>query len=93
LAARPDDGQIFVKGQDVDNLIGGITGSKGALMECVSEDSLSSGMSVYENVAYRLYEHEWDDDSIESLTSASLVGSRERKTSFAGQLSAHEAQG
>src|SRR5258705_13989666 len=59
---KPDDGQIFVKGQEFDNLDesallavrGGVKGM------VVQEDSLFTGMSVYENVAYRLKEHEWD---------------------------------
>lgn len=71
---KPDDGQIFVKGQEFDNLDeSALLAVRGGLMGMVfQEDSLFTGMSVYENVAYRLEEHEWDDESIEKAVTEVL---------------------
>jgi phospholipid/cholesterol/gamma-HCH transport system ATP-binding protein len=71
---KPDEGQIFVKGQEVDNLDeSALLAVRGGLMGMVfQEDSLFTGMSVYENVAYRLEEHEWDDERIEKAVTEVL---------------------
>ncbi len=56
---RPDSGQVLIEGQDVDKL------DEAELLELRSnrmgivfqEDSLFTGLTVYDNVAYRLNEH------------------------------------
>src|SRR5258705_9988451 len=61
---KPDDGQIFVKGQEVDNLDEpALLAVRGGLMGMVfQEASLFPAMSVSETVAYRHATHGGDDD-------------------------------
>jgi len=64
---HPDSGQVLIEGQDVglldeDDLLN----LRGARMGIVfQEDSLFTGLSVYENVAYRLDEHGAAEGEIE----------------------------
>ncbi|PWT95914.1 MAG: organic solvent resistance ABC transporter ATP-binding protein [Blastocatellia bacterium] len=71
---RPDSGQIFVQGQEIENLDEStLLGIRGGSMGMVfQEDSLFSGLSVYDNVAYRLKEHGWDEQKIGTAVSEVL---------------------
>lgn len=64
---KPDEGQIFVDGREIGNLEESeLLAIRGGSMGMVfQEDSLFSGLTVYENVAYRLEEHGWAEDEIE----------------------------
>ncbi len=63
---RPDEGQIFVEGREIENLDESeLLAVRGGSMGIVfQEESLFSGMSVYDNAAYRLEEHGWEEDRI-----------------------------
>jgi phospholipid/cholesterol/gamma-HCH transport system ATP-binding protein len=64
---HPDSGQVLIEGQDVglldeDELLK----LRGTRMGIVfQEDSLFTGLNVYDNVAYRLVEHEVNEDETE----------------------------
>lgn len=64
---RPDSGQVLIEGQDVGELdeveLLNVRGSRMGMV--FQEDSLFTGLSVYENVAYRLQEHGVAEDEIE----------------------------
>src|SRR5215813_2049276 len=64
---KPDSGQIFIDGKEIDNLDESeLLAIRGGLMGMVfQEDSLFTGLSVYDNVAYRLTEHGWSEKDIE----------------------------
>ena len=64
---KPDAGQIFVEGKEIDNLNeSDLLAIRGGLMGMVfQEDSLFTGLPVYENAAYRLEEHNWSEEEIE----------------------------
>jgi phospholipid/cholesterol/gamma-HCH transport system ATP-binding protein len=82
---RPDEGQIFVQGREIENLdetelLAVRGGSMGIVFQ---EESLFSGLSVYENIAYRLVEHAWQEDKIakavrEVLRFVGLEGEEEK---------------
>jgi phospholipid/cholesterol/gamma-HCH transport system ATP-binding protein len=63
---KPDSGQIFIEGREIEHL------SESKLLDIRSgqmgmvfqEDSLFTGLSVYDNVAYRLEEHGWSENEI-----------------------------
>lgn len=63
----PDEGEVFVEGR----AIGGLDEQqllalRSATMGCVfQEQSLFTGMTVYDNTAYRLDEHEWPERDTE----------------------------
>jgi phospholipid/cholesterol/gamma-HCH transport system ATP-binding protein len=65
---RPDAGKVIVEGREIDHL----TEEELLTLRCRSmgivfqEQSLFTGMSVYDNTAYRLEELGWPDDRIES---------------------------
>ena len=71
---HPDSGQVLIEGRNV----GGLDESellklRGNRMGIVfQEDSLFTGISVYENVAYRLVEHGVDEAEIEKQVSEVL---------------------
>ena len=56
---RPDEGQIFVEGREIENLDESeLLAIRGGRMGMVFQsDSLFSGLTVYDNAAYRLVEH------------------------------------
>ena len=58
---KPDSGQIFIGDREIETLDESeLLAIRGGLMGMVfQEDSLFTGLSVYENVAYRLEEHHW----------------------------------
>ncbi len=64
---HPDSGQVLIEGQDVGLLSEvELLDLRGSRMGIVfQEDSLFTGLSVYDNVAYRLVEHGVKDDETE----------------------------
>ncbi|MGH9880403.1 MAG: ABC transporter ATP-binding protein [Pyrinomonadaceae bacterium] len=71
---KPDEGQIFIEGREIETLDESeLLAMRGGLLGMVfQEDSLFTGLSVYENVAYRLEEHGWKEDEIEQTVSEVL---------------------
>lgn len=63
---KPDAGRILIEGREIDSLDESeLLALRGGLMGIVfQEDSLFSGLTVYENVAYRPQEHGWDEERI-----------------------------
>jgi phospholipid/cholesterol/gamma-HCH transport system ATP-binding protein len=64
---KPDTGQIFVEGREVEildepDLLRIRSDRMGIVFQ---EDSLFTGMTVYENAAYRLEEHGWTEEQID----------------------------
>jgi len=65
---RPDAGQILVEGREIETM------SETELLALRSadmgiafqEDTLFTGLSVFENTAYRLYEHEWPEPEVQA---------------------------
>ena len=59
----PDAGQIFIKGQDIVSLNEAdlLTIRGGSMGMVFQEDSLFTGLTVFENVSYRLDEHGWNE--------------------------------
>ena len=88
---HPDSGQVLIEGQDVglldeDDLLN----LRGARMGIVfQEDSLFTGLSVYENVAYRLDEHGAAEGEIEKAVMEVLrfVGLDQEAEKLPGELS------
>ena len=64
---KPDDGRIFVGGREIQGLgEDELLAIRGWLMGIVfQEESLFTGMTVYENAAYRLAEHGWGEAETE----------------------------
>lgn len=66
---KPDEGQIFIGGREIDNLdeeeLLAIRG--GSMGMVFQEDALFTGMSVYENTAFRLVEHGWTESDVNSV--------------------------
>ncbi|MCM3904490.1 MAG: ATP-binding cassette domain-containing protein [Pyrinomonadaceae bacterium] len=71
---KPDAGQIFIDGHEIETLEeSGLLAIRGGLMGIVfQEDSLFTGLTVYENTAYRLEEHGWTEEEIEKTVSEVL---------------------
>jgi phospholipid/cholesterol/gamma-HCH transport system ATP-binding protein len=71
---RPDSGQILIDGQQIESLKESeLLAIRGGSMGMVfQEDSLFTGLSVYENAAYRLKEHGCPDEEIESAVRDAL---------------------
>jgi succinylglutamate desuccinylase len=61
---RPDSGQIFVGGREIDNLgEDELLAIRGGQMGMVFQDeALFTGLSVYDNAAYRLADHGWSEE-------------------------------
>jgi phospholipid/cholesterol/gamma-HCH transport system ATP-binding protein len=61
---KPDAGEILINGRDISSLgESDLLAIRGGLMGMVfQEDSLFTGLSVYDNVAYRLDEHGWSEE-------------------------------
>lgn len=70
----PDEGQIFINGREIENLDESelLALRKGMMGMVFQEDSLFSGMTVYENVAYRLEEFGWEKEEIEKAVTEVL---------------------
>lgn len=64
---KPDTGQVLIDGIQIQEMEESeLLAVRGGLMGMVfQEDSLFTGLTVYENVAYRLEEHDWPEDDIE----------------------------
>jgi phospholipid/cholesterol/gamma-HCH transport system ATP-binding protein len=88
---KPDSGQIFVNGQEIEKLDeSDLLAIRGGSMGMVfQEDSLFTGLRVYENVAYRLEEHDWAEEEIEKAVSEVLqfVGLDGEEDKFPEELS------
>lgn len=72
---RPDEGEIFVEGREIekldeDELLAIRGGSMGIVFQ---EDSLFTGLSVFDNVAFRLVEHDWNEDETEKAVKEVLA--------------------
>lgn len=63
---KTDSGQIFIGDREIETLDESeLLAIRGGLMGMVfQEDSLFTGLSVYENAAYRLEEHGWTEQNI-----------------------------
>lgn len=63
---KPDSGQIFIGDREIETLDESeLLAIRGGLMGMVfQEDSLFTGLSVYDNAAYRLEEHGWKEQNI-----------------------------
>ena len=88
---KPDSGQIFVGDREIDTLDETeLLAIRGGLMGMVfQEESLFTGLSVFDNVAYRLQEHNWSEESIQAAVDEvlSFVGLSGEDQKFPEQLS------
>lgn len=88
---KPDAGQIFIDGREIDTLDESeLLAIRGGLMGIVfQEDSLFSGLTVYENAAFRLEEHDWPETKIEEAVSEVLqfVGLKGEENKLPEELS------
>jgi phospholipid/cholesterol/gamma-HCH transport system ATP-binding protein len=88
---KPDSGQILIEGKEIQELTESeLIDLRGGLMGMVfQEDSLFTGLPVYENAAYRLEEHGWSEDEVERAVTEVLrfVGLEEEKSKFPEELS------
>jgi phospholipid/cholesterol/gamma-HCH transport system ATP-binding protein len=64
---KPDSGQIFIDGREIEKLNETeLLAIRGGQMGMVfQEDSLFTGLTTYENAAYRLEDHGWSPDDID----------------------------
>jgi phospholipid/cholesterol/gamma-HCH transport system ATP-binding protein len=71
---KPDAGQIFVGDREIERLDESeLLAIRGGLMGIVfQEDSLFTSLTVYENVAYRLEEHDWRTAEIQKAVTEVL---------------------
>lgn len=71
---KADSGQILIGGKEIQELDEGkLLAVRGGLMGIVfQEDALFTGLTVYENAAYRLEEHGWPEDAIEKAVAEVL---------------------
>lgn len=71
---KPDSGEILINGRDISSLgESDLLAIRGGLMGMVfQEDSLFTGLSVYDNVAYRPEEHGWSEDDIDKAVNEVL---------------------
>ena len=88
---KPDRGQIFIEGTAIHKLSESeLINLRGGLMGMVfQEDSLFSGLPVYENAAYRLEEHGWAAEETERAVAEVLrfVGLEGEEKKFPEELS------
>src|SRR5689334_11363256 len=88
---KPDCGQILVEGKEIQDLDESeLVLLRGRLMGMVfQEDSLFTGLPVYENAAYRLEEHGWSEDEIKKAVAEVLcfVGLEGEESKFPEELS------
>lgn len=88
---KPDSGQILVEGRQIESLEEEeLLAIRGGLMGMVfQEDSLFTGLSVYDNSAYRLREHGWPEAEIEKAVREVLrfVGLDGEEHKLPGELS------
>jgi phospholipid/cholesterol/gamma-HCH transport system ATP-binding protein len=88
---KPDSGQILIEGTEIQDLEEAeLIELRGGLMGMVfQEDSLFTGMRVYDNTAYRLEEHGWMETEIQEAVTEVLrfVGLEGEETKFPEELS------
>lgn len=88
---KPDAGKILIEGREIETLDESeLLAIRGGFMGMVfQEDSLFSGLTVYDNVAYRPEEHGWDEEKIEKSVSEVLqfVGLQGEENKFPEELS------
>src|SRR5690242_12572531 len=88
---KPDSGEILIEGREIQELTEAeLIDLRGGLMGMVfQEDSLFTGLQVYENTAYRLEEHGWSEDEIEKAVTEVLrfVGLEGEESKFPEELS------
>lgn len=88
---KPDSGKILIEGREIQELTEAeLIDLRGGLMGMVfQEDSLFTGLPVYENAAYRLEEHGWSEDEIERAVTEVLrfVGLEGEENKFPEELS------
>ena len=71
---KPDAGEILINGRNISSLgESDLLAIRGGLMGMVfQEDSLFTGLSVYDNVAYRLEEHGWSEEDTDKAVNEVL---------------------
>ncbi|HEX3250853.1 MAG TPA: ATP-binding cassette domain-containing protein [Pyrinomonadaceae bacterium] len=88
---KPDAGQILIGGKEIQALDESeLIAIRGGLMGMVfQEDSLFTGLPVYENAAYRLEEHGWAEEEIDRAVREVLrfVGLDGEEAKFPEELS------
>jgi phospholipid/cholesterol/gamma-HCH transport system ATP-binding protein len=88
---KPDSGQILIDGKEIQDLDEAeLVELRGGRMGMVfQEDSLFTGLSVYDNAAYRLAEHGWSEDQIKQAVTEvlSFVGLEGEESKFPEELS------
>ena len=88
---KPDEGQIFINGREIETLgEDELLDIRGRLMGFVpQEESLFTGLNVYENVAYRPSEHRWPEDETDRAVREALrfVGLEEETDKLPEELS------
>jgi phospholipid/cholesterol/gamma-HCH transport system ATP-binding protein len=88
---KPDSGQILIEGKEIQKLDESeLIALRGGLMGMVfQEESLFTGLPVYENAAYRLEEHGWSEDEIARAVAEVLrfVGLEGEEEKFPEELS------
>jgi phospholipid/cholesterol/gamma-HCH transport system ATP-binding protein len=88
---KPDSGQILIEGREIEKLDEEqLIDLRGGRMGIVfQEDSLFTGLPVYENVAYRLAERGWPEEETERAVTEVLrfVGLEGEESKFPEELS------
>ena len=88
---KPDAGQIFIEGREIETLDeSDMLAIRGGLMGMVfQEDSLFTGLSVFDNAAYRLADHGWTGEQIDKAVREVLrfVGLEGEEEKFPEELS------
>ena len=88
---KPDSGEILIEGKEIQELDESeLITLRGGLMGIVfQEDSLFTGLPVYDNAAYRLEEHGWSEDEIARAVAEVLrfVGLEGEESKFPEELS------
>ena len=88
---KPDSGEVFVEGKEIGKLSEEeLIDLRGGLMGMVfQDDSLFTGLPVYENAAYRLEEHGLSEEEIDKAVAEVLrfVGLEGEESKFPEQLS------
>jgi len=71
---KPDSGHILINGREIETLDESeLLAIRGGQMGMVfQEDSLFTGLTVYENAAYRLEDHGWDQEKTEKAVAEVL---------------------
>ncbi|HYY98395.1 MAG TPA: ATP-binding cassette domain-containing protein [Pyrinomonadaceae bacterium] len=71
---KPDGGEIFVDGREIERLSeDDLLAIRGGVMGILfQEESVFTGMNVYDNVAYRLAEHGWSEEDTERAVREAL---------------------